>query len=267
MSIFEFTDYKTYFKAWVAALPKNGRGEYRRVATKLGVGTTMVSQVFNGEKQLSLELANDLADYLHLNDHETDYLFLLVEIARAGTFRLQQKLKKRAEAARAEAKKIERQVGKGVEMSEATKAIFYSSWIYSGVRILTALDSMRDAQAIADRLNLPRTQVQKVLEFLLKEGLVLQKDGLLDYGPRRTHIGADSPLVAKHHQNWRIAGFQKMVFSDLDNLFFTSPMGLSLEVAEKIRMELPAFIEKIHKWVGPSPSETVRCLNIDWFEY
>lgn len=52
-----------------------------------------------------------------------------------------------------------------------------------------------------------------------------------------------------------------------NDLFFTSPMSLSKEAAEKIRQELPAFIEKISKIVIPSKSEVIRCLNIDWFEY
>lgn len=267
MSIFDFKDYKEYFNAWVKELPKGGRGEYRKVAGHLGVSTTMISQVFNGEKHVNLELASELADYLHLNERETDFLFLLVESARAGTFRLRQKLKKRIEGARAEARKLEVRLQKDAELSDATKSVFYSSWIYSGVRMLADLPEMTDAQVIAERLNLPRTQVQKVLEFLIKESLVVLKEGQLSMGPRRTHIGASSPMVAKHHQNWRIAGFQKMILTDTDNLFYTGPMTLSKSVAEQVRAELPSVIEKITSWVVPSPSETVRCLNIDWFEF
>lgn len=58
-----------------------------------------------------------------------------------------------------------------------------------------------------------------------------------------------------------------MPYVDNKNLFFTMPMSLSEEVADKVREDLPAYIEKIAKWVGPSPSQVVRCLNIDWFEY
>ena len=36
---------------------------------------------------------------------------------------------------------------------------------------------------------------------------------------------------------------------------------------EKIRQELPAFVERINARVMPSSSEEVRCLNIDWFEF
>lgn len=109
--------------------------------------------------------------------------------------------------------------------------------------------------------------MQKVLDFLIREGLVTQKSKKLNLGARRTHLPADSPLVTKHHQNWRLHGFQKMVMSDSENLFYTGPMALSQEVADRIREELPALIEKINKMVMSAPSSDVaRCLNIDWFE-
>jgi len=49
--------------------------------------------------------------------------------------------------------------------------------------------------------------------------------------------------------------------------FFTETMALSLEAAQKIRLMLPGIIEQILSISGPSDSEAVRCLNIDWFEY
>ena len=267
MNIYEFTDYKGYFNTWVESLPKSGRGEYRRVAEKLNVSTTMISQVFRGEKHLNLELASDLADYLNLNEGETEYLFLLVELARAGNYRLEQKLSRRIKSIQKEMQKLEVRLKKDKELGEDTKVIFYSNWIYAAVRHLVALPQVRDIHAIGAHLNIPTAQIQKVLDFLLKEGLVVQKSGVLEEGPRRTHIGADSPLVARHHQNWRLQGIQKMSVQNENNLFYTGPMSLSDEVAQQIRRELPAFLENIRKWVVPSSSEVTRCLNIDWFEF
>ena len=267
MKIFRFESYKDFVNNWIEELPNNGRGEYRRIANQLQVSTTMVSQVFRGDKHLSLELANDLADYLNLNDLETDYFFLLVECSRAGTTRLKQRLEKRIKLARAHALKLETRMTKDTEMNETTMTQFYSSWIYSGIRAMAALPGVNDAQEIATRLSLPRTQVQNVLEFLISNGLVLHEDGQLKVGPKQTHIGADSPLVAKHHQNWRLLGFHKMALNDTDNMFWTGPMSLSIETAELIRAELPNFIERISKMVLPSPSETTRCLTIDWFSF
>jgi uncharacterized protein (TIGR02147 family) len=267
MNIYEHTDYKIYFNQWIESLPKKGRGEYRRLAEKLNISTTMVSQVFRGEKHLNLELACEISDYLGLSELETEYFFLMVEFARAGSHKLTQKLKKRMNLLQTEGKKLEVRLKKDIEMSEETKSIFYSSWLYSGVQMLTAIDHMNDSQTIADALQVKRSDVQKVLQFLIKEELVVLKNQKLDAGPRRTHVGVDSPLVSKHHQNWRLQGFQKMPFNNPDDLFYTGPMSVSTEVAEKIRVELPAMIEKINKWVMPSTSEIVRCLNIDWFEF
>jgi len=44
-------------------------------------------------------------------------------------------------------------------------------------------------------------------------------------------------------------------------------MALSRDVANRVREELPALIEKINKWVmSSSSSDVARCLNVDWFE-
>jgi len=267
VNIFEFKDYKAYFNSWVETLPKGGRGEYRKLSQRLNVSTTMVSQVFRGDKHLSLELASDLCDYLNLSEQETDYFFLLVEYARAGSFGLQQKLLRRISIAQEAAQKLEARLKKDKELTEDTKAVFYSSWMHSAVRNLVAVPALSNVQAISERLHLPLPQVQKVLDFLLKEGLVVRDESRLVVGPRRTHLGAESPLAARHHQNWRTFGFQKMILSEPNNLFYTGPMSLSAEVAQMVRKELPAFIEKINKWVIPSPSEVTKCLNIDWFEF
>jgi len=106
-----------------------------------------------------------------------------------------------------------------------------------------------------------------VIDFLLQNNLCVIKDGLLDVGPQQTHIGPTSPFVSKHHQNWRLHGISKMVETSERNLFFTSPMSLSRETADEIRPKILSFIEEIRKLIRPSPSEIVRCLNIDWFEY
>ena len=110
-------------------------------------------------------------------------------------------------------------------------------------------------------------QVQKILEFLIRTKLVIEKKDTLQLGPARTHIPAESPLVIRHHQNWRLRALDKMLEGDESHLFFTAPMSLSQEVAYKIRQRLPNLIKEISDEVAPSSPEEVRCLNIDWFSF
>lgn len=267
MAIYDFTDYKEFFNDWVAKQPKKGHGEYRRVAEALRVSTTMVSQVFKGEKHLSLEMACELCEYLNLTEEETEYFLLLVDFSRAGTFKLKQKMQKQMQKRQEKARQLENRIKKDFQLSDEAKAVFYSSWIYSGVRLLTAVEGYQDTASISQRLNLPKNQVQKVIEFLLDHQLCeMQKDKLIATNVA-THIGSSDLLVSKHHQNWRLQGLQKMVTKQENDLFFTFPCALSQKDSEKVRALLLEWITELRKIVAPSESESVRCLNIDWFEY
>ncbi|NJL23799.1 MAG: TIGR02147 family protein [Calothrix sp. SM1_5_4] len=264
--IFDYLDYKAYFNAWVESQQRE-RGEFRRVALALNVSSTLISQVFRGDKNLSMEMACELAEYLALNETEAEYLLLMVEHAKAGSFKLQQRLGRQLRRLQTDARRLEKRLKKDVTLSDSQRAIFYSSYVYSACRLLTDLPEYGSVDAIARHLNLPKNQVQRVVEFLLDNSLCVMKGDRLSMGPRRTHIGSDSPMVNKHHMNWRLLGFQKMLSHDENQAFFTGPMTLSHKVAEAIRKELPEIVSSIMARVEPSPSETSRCLNIDWFEF
>ena len=267
MSVYEFDDYKIFFNRWVESLPKKGHGEYRRVAIALGISTTMVSQVFKGDKELSLELACDLCEYLNMGEDEVDYFLLMVEHRRAGSAKLQKRLSKQLKERQEKARKLENRIKKEVELSEETRAVFYSSWMYSGIRMVASCDGFNDSAVISQRLNLPRNQVQKVMDFLLSHGMLIQKKGELELGRAKIYLGSSNLLSTKQHQNWRLQGFNKMVQTGDENLFYTGPMSLSEAAAEQIRQEISNLIDQVLKIVPPSKSETTRCLNIDWFDF
>jgi len=268
VSVFEAKDYKEFVKSWIEARPKGGRGEARRMAEKLGISTTLVSQILNGDKHFTMEAANDLCDHMGLSDREAEHFLLLVEYERAGTHRLKARIQKKIDKSREAALELSRRF-KDVrrELTPTESATYYSHWAYTGIVNWIATKPDASVDEIADRLKLPVSLVSRVLSFMIESGILINRGGWYEIGTRNTYTGPDSPLVVKHHQNWRIQGFNRMPYHDKKDFFITAPMSMSQEVADKIRAELPKFIEKISEWVDPSPSEVVRCLNIDWFEY
>ncbi|MBX9766706.1 MAG: helix-turn-helix domain-containing protein, partial [Bdellovibrionales bacterium] len=84
-SIYDFTDYKKFVKSWLKNQPKEGHGQYRKFAESLGLSTVMVSQIFNGDKDLSLDHGYKLALYLGLTEAQTQFFLLLVQVARASS--------------------------------------------------------------------------------------------------------------------------------------------------------------------------------------
>ncbi|MEN0059908.1 MAG: TIGR02147 family protein [Bdellovibrio sp.] len=264
--IYHFTSYKTFYNSWVTNQPRQGFGEYRRLAQALSVSTTMISQVFKGDKHLSLELAAEMCEYLELDDDETDFFLLLVEYERAGSHKLQKRFLKQIKSQQERSKKLENR-HKDKELGEEARTVFYSSWIYAGVRMLADTGLYNDAEVLATRLNLPRNSVQKVLDFLLAHNLLVQEKNKLKLGPARTHLPTSSPLGSRYLQTWHIQATSKIHQIRDEDFYYSAPMALSEEVAAWVRQELPAFVERISSKVIPSKSEVVRCLNIDWFEY
>lgn len=268
LSIYETEDYKQYIRSWVENYPGGGRGVYRKMAESLSVSTTLISQIVNGEKHFSPEHAADVAEFMSLGEKEGDHFLLLVEYGRAGTHRYRERLFKKVQIAKQAALTLSSRLEQDRQLTDFESATYYSNWAYTAITHLIACNPDLSIDAISTRLHIPRSSVARIMGFLSETKILVPKEGGgLEVGPKLTHIGADSPLVTKHHQNWRLRGFNQMTFAKTEDLFYTAPMSLSHETATQIRNELPAFIEKIIKWVGPSPSETVRCLNIDWFEY
>lgn len=267
MSIFEFRDFRAFLKRWLRSQPKHGHGARMKMAKALGVSPTLVSQILKGEKSLSPEHAAELCGHLRLSDAEADYLFLLVELDRAGTDKLRARLIKKIADAQSKSRKLVERVKADKELSSEEKSVYYSSWLYTGIRNLTAIEEFQTVESISERLQMKTAVVNRIVEFLLKHELCLLDQGKIVLGPQWTHIGNDSTLVVKHHHNWRLRAMSRMEEPGDDQLFFTSPMSLSREAADKIREMLPTILENIQKIVRPSNSEVVRCLNLDWFEY
>lgn len=267
LSIFEYSNYRRYLGAWIESLGARAHGSKGRIAESLGVSSSLISQVLKGEKTLTPDQTSDLSDFLGLNEIEADYLHLLVDLDRAGSHRYREKLQRKITQLQEQSRRIGKRVPRHKELSDEQRAIYYSSWLYTGIRNLTAVPDLDHAEAIAEHLHLESGVVNRVIRFLIENGLCREENGKIIYGPASTHVDKDSPFVNKHHQNWRFQAIQHMERRRDQDIFFTSPMSLSKEAAEEIRKQLPNFIQAVMKISGPSSSEIGACLNIDWFEY
>ena len=85
-------------------------------------------------------------------------------------------------------------------------------------------------------------------------------------GKARIHLGADSPLIARHHINWRLQAMRALEKGERENLHYSSSVSISHEDFSKIREILVRAIESVKEVVRPSPEEKAACFAMDWFE-
>jgi uncharacterized protein (TIGR02147 family) len=239
---------------------------YRRLAEHLQVTSVMISQIFKGDRDLTAEQAHQLSEFLGLSELATDYFILLVQVSRAGTHSYRTRLENKLKTLRDNSRELKTRMPADKELSEEARAIFYSRWYYSGVRLASSIEGYQSTDLIGERLGLPRNEVRRVVEFLVTNGLCLQDGPRIMMGPKATHLGADSVFVGRHHLNWRTKAISKIDNIERDELFYTAPMALSHAMIDEIRGELVKLIERIGNKVVTSESETLACLNIDWFK-
>lgn len=264
-SLFESENYKEWVLSKLKTFPKAGHGQFRKIADKLRVHPVIITQVFKGSRELTEEQAIDLTDYLGLTKLESQYFLVLVQKERAGSAKLKEHHEARRKELQTQSKDLKNRMVNSQVLTEEAKALFYSNWYYSGVRLAASIPSLSHPQQIAEYLSLPLPTVQRVLEFLLAQGLVVQNEKGLDMGPARTHVEASSPLVSRHHMNWRNKALQRMdKFTDKE-LFFTGPVVFSEAAQAEVREILVQTIERFMKVVQDAPSEKLSCINIDLF--
>lgn len=267
MAIYDYKDYKQFVIEKVQQMPKHGHGEYQRIAVALRLHTTSVSQIFKGQRELSHEQAAALCLYFGFTEKETDYFITLVSLARAGTKQLKAVHERRIQALQEQAKMLSHRINENHIITDAEKNKFYSEWYYSAIRLLTDLPEYSTVDQIKERLNLPTKLVTEVLQFLISTGLCVEENGKTKLGAQRTFIAQSSPLITRHHANWRLQAIQRYQSMDHEReLAFTSPMTLSKKDVIQVRSLLLETIESILKVNTVSASEELHVLNIDWLK-
>lgn len=265
ISLFNYSDYRAYIEARFKEMPKAGYGQSLRLSQHLNVHTTLVSQVLKGLKSFTPEQASSVAEFLGLTDDEAEYFVLLVQLDRAGTPALKRILLKRLDEIKKKSAELVNRLQSDTVLTEERKAVFYSDWMYSAIRQLSAIPGMNNRDVISDYLDVPKKRVNEVAEFLVRSGLCIENDGRLGIGPRQTHLENSSPWVRTHHVNWRQKAIETLSNEEDSKLHYTAPMTLSKPDALKIREMLVKFLQSVDRVIDPSPSEELHCLNIDWF--
>ncbi|OFZ79458.1 MAG: hypothetical protein A2603_12720 [Bdellovibrionales bacterium RIFOXYD1_FULL_55_31] len=176
-NVFEFKEYRSYLQLRLGSRGQR-TGQRLAAAKAMRCHSTFVSQVMNGRAELSLEQATLLSEHLGHTVEEEHYFLLLVQEARAGSVQVRHYFKRQRDEILNQRMSIRNRLKDAAALSEMDEAKFYSNWLYCAVHVLTTIERLQTAEALADFLGVSRGQVNRILDFLVSLGLVDQsKDG------------------------------------------------------------------------------------------
>lgn len=266
INVFSSRTFEGFLSAYVESLSHRGRGEVTRIATALGVSTSLVSQVLSGQKLFTPEQGQALGEYMQLNDLEQEYVSYLLQRDRAGSKSLKDFWNSKLDRIREQSKKVANRVVSDRSLSEVDRAAFYSSPLYSAIRLYTTTgEHGKTVDEITKRFELPRPKVLEILSFLVQTGLCRHEKGYYSMGVQKTHLEEGSSQLLRHHANWRLRAIRESESLSKEELMYTAPVSLSKEDFELLREKMLVFIGDFLKQVHASPAEEIACFNMDFF--
>jgi uncharacterized protein (TIGR02147 family) len=261
-TIFNFADYRLFLKNYLKEMPKS-HGALKAWAEHLKVHSTLISQVMMGKRDFTEEQALELCDFLGLSTLEKDYFLELLRLERAGTTKLKKYHHEKIRELSAKALKLSERIETERKLTEQESSIFYSSWMYSAVRLCCSIGEGQTIDEISEKLQIPRAQVLIVIEFLRKTDFVKQNGARFEIGSQYTHLGKGSPFLNRHHLNWRVKALQKIDHTTDEELIYTAPFSISEKDFAVLREQLVGVIQQFLKTVKSSEGETVALFTMD----
>ncbi len=266
MEIFNFENLKDYLRACIRQMPKRGWGVIQNWADHLGVRSSYVSQILSGSKSLNVDQALNLANLLGLSGIELDYFILLIEKDKNSGYKAKKYYEQKLIQKKQESLNLSKRIPNDAKMSEEQQRIFYSSWIYSGVRMFCTLDSGKTLTEIEKKFNISKEECLHILNFLTDSKL-LKKDGnFFKQGIQKTHLDRDSAYIVHHWLNWHLKALSKFDRLKDNELIYSAPFSISEKDYDILREELTAFIKKFVDKVQNTNPEQIAFINIDFLK-
>lgn len=267
MKITDFKDYRAFVRALLKAQGKKIRGSHRQLAEFLRVEPSYLSQMLSGTRPLSSEHGLQIANYFGLSFSERDLFLFMLECENAGTADLKEYWKNKIQEQKFELKKLSKQISYDAVLSEKDKVKFYSSYIYSAVRLFTSLGEGKTLEEIMLYFELERAKALKILDFLTAAGLCLSEAGTYKMGPQRTHLESSSDMIPRMHTNWRLRSILRSDDISPEELMFSAPVSIDQNSFAEIRNDLLELIKKSSDRVKKCSPEDLAIFNIDllWF--
>jgi len=264
--LFAHSDYKLFLNRQLDELDQGGRGARARLSRAIGCQTAYTAQVLRGAAHFSLEQAEAINIFLGHTEEQSNFFLLLVQSGRAGTPQLRSRFKKQLDAILEGRTLLKNRLGVKEILPERDQVTYYSSWMYGAVHALISIPGYQTPSKISERLGISLATASEALEFLLASGLAERKNNKdIVLGKSRIHLGADSPLIAKHHINWRLQAMRAIDENPKEGLHYSSVISVSKKDAALIKEKFIATINAVKPIIKDSKEEELCSLSLDFF--
>ncbi len=265
--ITNFKSYREFIKNWISVQPRSGHGLLAAISVQLRISRSLVSAILSGKRNLTIEQALNLAQFMKLQPNECDYFIVLVEVERAGTAALRSYWQKKAQIISKKILSVKSQVQFDQELSFEEQVEYYSNINYSLLRILSTIDGGLSYDEINENIRNRISNIDSILEFLMRNKLIEKKNETYFATSKAIHLDKESANYSKYHSNLRILQLSNFDRTNEENIAFSSVCTLSEADFLKIREMILDFVKKVNPLVADSKPNLVASITIDFMKH
>lgn len=265
-SIFSFTDYRLYLKAYYTDQKKRNRHfSFRAFGQRAGVSHSMLKDVADGRRNLSISVMQKFATAIKLNSRESRYFELLVLFTHS---------KSNSEKNVAFAEMVRLRGQEGIRFMGQEHYEFFSQWYHSAIREMVTLPGfVEDYHQIAAELepSIKPSEVEKSIELMLSIGILkrekcgrlIQSDGIIS----SEYEMASATLRNFHSQ---MVGNAQRAIEEIDREqreISSLTAGVSHKLVQRMKERIRIFKEELITMINEdtAESETVYQINFQLF--
>lgn len=264
MNVFSFNTYKDFLHSYI--YENKQKGLISQIAGKCGCDRTYLSQVLNGKADLTPDHMIQFCDKLGLSDMESRYLLLVLLRDRSSALAARKSFQLKIDHLKKEASVLTNKIlenEKPGEISEESRTLYYSHWLYAAIHILCSIPAYQTSQALSLKLQTAPEAVNRILRDLLTMDVIRKdKDKYIHQGSD-LYIPQSAPQSYAHHLNWRMRAVERTMFAE--DVHYTNLFSISKEDVEKLRNQILKLIDDQRKCIRASGTDVGYSFNCDFF--
>ncbi|SMF56948.1 DUF4423 domain-containing protein [Pseudobacteriovorax antillogorgiicola] len=272
MNIYVERDYRTILKQLIEEKKKiDNRASFQNLAETIRVPKSYVSKVMNGRADFSADQIFLCCHYFNLDQTESRYLDLLVEIERSALQQRKDSLAKQAEAVRKPFLNTE----SNIEVDSADREIesniedYYLNPVNLLIHQCLSIDRYRLNIALLYKdINLPPQTIDRSLQDLLRLGIVEKQGGHYKAVINNIHLSQDHKFYPVWRDQMKLLT-QSSVFhtSPEENRYFSAIATFNKDGRDLLIKAFFDFINSVKSQIEPSPDDDVFQINFDFIRW
>jgi uncharacterized protein (TIGR02147 family) len=237
-----------------------------KIAEAAGCQLSYFSQVMAGKVHLTPDHGFGIAKFLLLNEIETEYFLILIQLKRSASKEHRNYLQGKIAEIRKSNFNLDSKIKSKDQISEIELQRYYGDWRMQAIHMYLTIPKFQRLLPLAAKLKTSEFEIRMLLDSLVKMGLAKKTHDIWTPILKDLHVPIRSPHSIATQFQWKMRSLQNLQEHDGTGVHYVGTFSLSSDDFEKLKGMVIEFIANTRSLAQASPEEQVAHLGLSYFQ-